>query len=287
MPQSKPVVVVTGGSRGAGRGIAIALGGYGCTVYVTGRTSQAGEHALPGTIYETAEAVTKAGGKGVAVRVDHANDDEVKALFERVKAEQGRLDILVNNAAALHDQLTAPGNFWEKPLELVELLNVGVRSGFVASWHAAPMMVEQKHGLILFTSASGGVHYVFGPVYGVHKGAMDKFAHDMAEDLRPFDVAALSIWMGGLKTDRLQMVIDSDPAKFAHLEGTLETPEFTGHIIWALYNDAELMQMSGQTVMGAEIAHKYGIKDAGGKQPPSYFEMHQIRPIPQYEKVVR
>jgi NAD(P)-dependent dehydrogenase (short-subunit alcohol dehydrogenase family) len=112
---SQPIVIVTGASRGAGRGIAIGLGSHGCTVYVTGRSQKAGDASFPGTIYETAEAVTAAGGKGIPVRVDHGDDAQVKALFEQVKREQGQLDILVNNAFATHDQLTAPGNFWEKP----------------------------------------------------------------------------------------------------------------------------------------------------------------------------
>ena len=116
------VAVVTGASRGAGRGIAIALGEHGYTVYVTGRTRQEGEAALPGTIYETAEAVTAAGGKGIAVRVDHASDAETKALFEQVENEQGRLDILVNNVAHIGDELIQPGPFWEKSLDLAKIL---------------------------------------------------------------------------------------------------------------------------------------------------------------------
>src|SRR5260370_6695722 len=113
MLEAATVAVVTGASRGAGRGIAIALGMHGCTVYVTGRSEKKGDHALPGTIYETAEAVTAAGGKGIAVRVDHADDTQTKALFEQVEREQGRVDILVNNACAVYDELVTPGNFWE------------------------------------------------------------------------------------------------------------------------------------------------------------------------------
>jgi NAD(P)-dependent dehydrogenase (short-subunit alcohol dehydrogenase family) len=162
MSNVKPIAVVTGASRGAGRGIAIALGSHGCIVYITGRSEKVGDAALPGTIYETADAVTAAGGKGIAIRVDHGDDAQVKALFEQVERDQGRLDILVNNACALHDQLTAPLNFWEKPLEIVDMLDVGLRSGYVASYYAAPLMARQRSGLILFTSASGAVHYVYG-----------------------------------------------------------------------------------------------------------------------------
>jgi NAD(P)-dependent dehydrogenase (short-subunit alcohol dehydrogenase family) len=283
----KPVVVVTGASRGAGRGIAIALGAHGCTVYVTGRSEKAGDSPLPGTIHETAAAVTAAGGNGIPVRVDHGDDDQVAALFARVRREQGRLDILVNNACALHDQLTAPGHFWEKPLQIADMLDVGLRSSYVASYYAAPLLVEQRSGLVIFTSASGAVHYVFGPAYGAHKASMDKFAADMAVDFRGCNVAALSVWMGTLLTDRLKMVIASDREKFGHLESEAETPEFTGHVVWALYNDPKLMEMSGQTVIGAEMALKYGIKDEGGRQPRSYRQTHKVEPRVQYPNIVR
>ena len=287
MKRTATVAVVTGASRGAGRGIAIALGMHGCTVYVTGRTQTPGDASLPGTIHETAEAVTAAGGKGIAVRVDHGEDEQIRALFDRVRHDQDRLDILVNNACALHDQLTAPGHFWEKPLGIVDMLDVGLRSGFVASYYAAPMMVQQRRGLVLFTSASGSVHYVYGPVYGAHKAGMDKFAADMAVDFKDFNVAALSVWMGALLTDRLRQVIASDPAKYGHLENVAETPEFTGHIIWALFNDPQLMEMSGQTVIGAEMALKYGIRDQGGRQPQSYRETHKVAPRIQYPNIIR
>jgi NAD(P)-dependent dehydrogenase (short-subunit alcohol dehydrogenase family) len=287
MSEAATVAVVTGASRGAGRGIAIALGMHGCTVYVTGRTQTPGDASLPGTIHETAEAVTAAGGKGIAVRVDHGEDEQIRALFDRVRRDQGRLDILVNNACALHDQLTAPGHFWEKPLGIVDMLDVGLRSGFVASYYAAPMMVQQRRGLVLFTSASGSVHYVYGPVYGAHKAGMDKFAADMAVDFKDFNVAALSVWMGALLTDRLRQVIASDPAKYGYLENVAETPEFTGHIIWALFNDPQLMEMSGQTVIGAEMALKYGIRDQGGRQPRSYRETHKVAPRIQYPNIIR
>jgi len=287
MNSSPCVAVVTGASRGAGRGIATALGSHGATVYVTGRSQKSGDSALPGTIYETAEAVTAAGGQGIAVRVDHRHDAEVQALFEQVTREQGKLDILVNNACALHDELTAPGNFWEKPLGIVDMLDVGLRSSFVSSYYAAPMMVAQRHGLIIFTSASGSVHYVYGPVYGAHKAGMDKFAADMAVDFQDYGVTALSIWMGALQTERLNMVIDSDREKYGYLESITETPEFTGHVIWALYNDPALAELNGKTIIGAESGKHYGIRDKGGRQPVSYRDTHQVAPREQYPIIIR
>lgn len=281
------VAIVTGASRGAGRGIAIALGSHGCTVYVTGRSEKSGDSPLPGTIYETARAVTDAGGKGIAVRVDHASDAETKALFDQVQRDEGRLDILVNNACLIRDDIMSPRNFWEKPLNTVDMLDVGLRSSYVASHYAAPLMVARGRGLILFTSASGAVHYVFGPIYGAHKAGVDKFAADMAVDLKPFNVASLSIWMGALLTERFNAMIDADPAKYGRLRDTAETPELTGHIIWALYNDPQLMALSGQTVIGAEMAIRYGIRDEGGRQPPSYRDTHKVVPHVQYPNIIR
>ncbi len=286
-PDSPPVAVVTGASRGAGRGIAIALGSYGCTVYVTGRSQKAGDASLPGTIYEAAEAVTAAGGRGIAVRVDHADDTQVKALFEQVEREQGRLDILVNNACALNDELTAPGHFWEKPLAIVDMLDVGLRSSYVASYYAAPLMVRQQQGLVAFTSASGSVHYVYGPVYGAHKAGMDKFAADMAVDFADFNVTAVSLWMGPLKAERLQRVIDSDPDKYGYLLDHTETPEFSGHVIWGIYSDPQRLQLSGQTLIGAEMAVRYGIRDADGRQPASCRDTHQVVPREQHPYIIR
>jgi NAD(P)-dependent dehydrogenase (short-subunit alcohol dehydrogenase family) len=287
LPETRPVAIVTGASRGAGRGIAVALGSHGCTVYVTGRSDTAGDPGLPGTIHATAAEVTAAGGHGIAVRVDHADDRQVAALFDRVSTEQGRLDILVNNACAIHDQLSAPGHFWEKPLAIGDMIDVGVRSSFVASWYAAPVMVAQRQGLIVFTSAPGSMHYVFGPAYGAHKAGVDKMAHDMAIDLRDANVAAVSLWMGSLATERLLAMIAADPAKFGHLADSLETPEFTGHVVWALFNDPELMELSGQTLIGAEIAARYGVVDRGGKVPSSVRETAGIAPRAFYPHVIR
>lgn len=289
MSSQPPVAVVTGASRGAGRGIAIALGQHGCIVYVTGRSARAGDHALPGTIYETADAVTAAGGKGIAVRCDHADDAQAQALVDQVLAEQGRIDILVNNAAAVHDELSLPGNFWEKPLKLADMIDVGVRSSYVASWLVAPAMVRQDSGLIVFTSASGAAHYSMGPAYGAHKAGVDKLAFDMAVDFRAAGsrVTTLSLWMGALATDRLKGIIAANPAKFGYLLDQIETPEFTGHVIWALFNDPALTERSGQTLIGAEVARAFGITDADGRVPPSYRDTHKVVPLQYYPNVVR
>jgi len=287
MSDSGPVALVTGGSRGAGAGIAHALGSHGCTVYVTGRTENSGESALAGTIHETAQRVTEAGGTGIAVRVDHGDDEQVKALFERIEREQGRLDILVNNAAIIRDEMMGRTKFWEEPLNVVDTLNVGLRSSYVATVYAAPLMLPQRKGLVVFTSSSGAVHYAFGPAYGVPKAGTDKMAADMALDFREFGIAAVSIWMGSLLTDRVRAIIASNPEKFGRILDTAETPDLTGHVIWALYNDPDLMEVTGQTLIGAELAVNYGIKDEGDRQPPSYRELFDVHPHQQYSHVMR
>jgi NAD(P)-dependent dehydrogenase (short-subunit alcohol dehydrogenase family) len=283
------VAIVTGASRGAGKGIATALGSHGCTVYVTGRSQAGGDTSMPGTIDETAEAVTRAGGRGVAVRCDHGDDADTARLIERVIHDEGRIDILVNNACAIHDALPAPGGFWEKPLAIGRMIDVGVRSGFTASWHAAPHMVRQGGGLIVFTSAPGAVHYCFGPAYGAHKAGVDKMAFDMGVDFRDAgaDVAAVSIWMGSLASERLLAMMAAEPGKFRHLEGTLETTGFTGHLIWALFSDPARSTKSGRTLIGAELAHEYGITDDGGRQPPSVRDRSGVAPPTYYDVKIK
>lgn len=270
---SNRVVVVTGASRGAGKGIAIALGASGATVYCTGRTRNEGDAALPGTVAATAAAVTAAGGEGIAVHCDHSDDGQVKALFERVTAEQGRLDILVNNATNLHDALIVSGPFWQKPLELTQLWDVGMRSHYVAAWYAAPLLLANGEGLIVNTSSFGGRIYMHGPAYGAGKAAVDKMAHDMAVDFKPHGVAVVSIWMGLLLTERTKAVFEAHPEQYGQLAATAESPEFTGRVIDALAKDPNLMQKSGGVWIGAELASDYAVLDVNGNSPPSHRAM--------------
>jgi len=264
------VVVVTGASRGAGKGIALALGSTGATVYVTGRTRNEGDAPLPGTVQATAEAVTAAGGKGIPVYCDHGEDDMVRRLFEQVADEQGRLDILVNNATLLNDALTETGPFWEKPLAITELWEVGMRSHYTAAWYAAPLLLANGEGLVVNTSSFGGRIYMHGPAYGAGKAAVDKMAHDMAIDFRPHNVAVVSIWMGLLLTERTRRVFEAEPQKYADLAATAETPEFTGRVIDALARDPGLMEKSGRVLIGAELGQEYGLTDINGKIPTSH-----------------
>jgi len=287
MSNSNPIAVVTGASRGAGAGIARALGGHGYTVYVTGRTEGSGESTPTGSIRETAEQVNALGGKGIAVRVDHADDEQVKDFFERVHRDHGKIDVLVNNAAIIRDEMMGRTKFWEEPLEVMDTLGVGLRSSYVATVFAVPLMLAQRKGLVVFTSASGAAHYAFGPAYGVPKAGVDKMAADMAADFKDTGIAAVSIWMGSLLTQRVRDIIARNPGKLGHILDIAETPELTGHVISRLYEDPELADLSGLTLIGAELAVKYGIKDDGGRQPPSCRDMHGVYPRPQFPYVMR
>ena len=272
MAQNK-VALVTGASRGAGAGIARGFGELGYTVYVTGRTVTPGDakgwdgSVLPGTVAETAQRVTENGGKGIAVVCDHADDVSVARLFEQVMAEQGRLDVLVNNAAYIHDQLIEKLPFWEKELDAQKILDVGLRSAYVASWHAARIMVPQGSGIIAMTSSFGATCYMHGPAYGAQKAGLDKLAHDMEHDFRGTGVAAVSLWLGPQVTERSQIAVKTNPEQYEGFLAMAENPEFSAHVIDAIDRAPNRDALSGQTLIVAEIARELGVTDRGQDRP--------------------
>ncbi|MGB5544931.1 MAG: SDR family NAD(P)-dependent oxidoreductase [Polyangiales bacterium] len=278
------VAVVTGASRGVGKGIAIALGAAGATVYITGRSQQGGkEHPLGGTVQATADAVSEAGGLGIGVSCDHSDDEQVRQLFERVADEQGRLDILVNNATAVPRELAKPGPFWSKSLDLLRILDVGQRSHYVASYFAAPLLIDTGGGLVVFTSSYGGRCYMHGPAYGAGKAGVDKMAMDMAVDFRDQDVAAMSLWLGFVRTERNEPLFqhpDAMKGPYGKFLANAESPELIGRVIEALHRDDERMERSGRVLIVAELAEEYGIAEADGRQPKSNREVLAAPPEP-------
>ena len=272
------VALVTGASRGAGAGIARGLGELGYTVYVTGRTVTPGDARgwdgtlLPGTVAGTAARVTDLGGKGVPVLCDHGDDAQVARVFEQIMDEAGRLDMLINNAAMIHHQLIEKKPFWDKELEAVGIIDVGLRSAYVASWHAARIMVPQGSGLIAFTSSFGASCYMHGPAYGAQKAGIDKLAHDMEHDLRGTGVAAVSIWLGPQITERSEIARRTNPEQYEGFIAMAENPEFTAHILDAIDRAPNRDELSGQTLIGAEIARELEITDRG-QERPSHREM--------------
>jgi NAD(P)-dependent dehydrogenase (short-subunit alcohol dehydrogenase family) len=266
------VAVVTGASRGVGKGIAVALGASGATVYVTGRSTQERSHPLGGTVQETAWAVTEAGGHGIAVRCDHSDDNQTRQLFEQVSDEQGRLDILVNNATAIPRDLAKPGPFWEKSLDLVRMLAVGQRSHYVATYFAAPLLVRTRGGLVVFTSSYGARCYMHGPAYGAGKAGVDKMAMDMAVDFRDHDVGCMSLWLGFVRTERNEPLFhhpDASKGPYGRFLANAESPELIGRVVHALHADPQRMKRSGRVLIVAELAEELGIREADGHQPAS------------------
>lgn len=290
MPTPK-VALVTGATRGAGKGIALGLASQGMKVFVTGRsksrpTATLKGETLSGTLDDTVEAINNAGGQGIAITCDHADDDQTEQVFKQIASEAGRLDILVNNAAYIHDSLIDPGGFWEKPLDLVRILDVGLRSAYVASYYAAPLMIKNGSGLITFTSSFGSACYMHGPAYGAQKVGYDKLAADMGVDLENENVAAVSLWLGPQLTERTEVVLKHRGEQYDDFMAMAETPEFNGRIIYALASDPDLMQKSGQTLVTAELAMAYGLTDTEDRQPPSYRDQLGEPRIPHPARVI-
>ena len=270
------VALVTGASRGIGKGIALELGAAGATVYVTARSVQPG--AIPGTIGETVAGIEELGGTGIGVACDHHDDAQVQALFERVRDEQDRLDVLVNNVYSAVDLAQWLGRaFWELPVEAWdEVIDIGVRSHYVAAKHAVPLMLAGDGGLIANISSSGAVQYAHNVVYGVGKAALDKMTADMAHELRSHGIAVVSLWPGLVRTEIVMMGgrTDDDGRSVLDLpgEGTFdltgaESPRFVGRAVVALATDSDVMAHSGLAETTTALAERYGFTDVDGTTP--------------------
>ncbi len=257
------VAVVTGASRGIGRGIAQGLGEAGATVYVTGRSRSTDTPPTGLTVDAAAAEVDALGGKGIPVAVDHRDDDAVKALFERVEAEQGRLDVLINNAYQIPDPPVFDGGFWQHPVSVWDdQCGVGLRGHYVASVCGAPMMVRARRGLIVNISSRGGGEYVFSVSYGVGKAGVDRMAKDMAIELKPYNVAALSLWPSAVKTEFVVAAIARGDMKVDGRQ--MQSPRFTGRCVAALAMDPDIMDKSGGVYKVAELAKEYRFRDLEG-----------------------
>lgn len=269
---SGKIAVVTGASRGVGKGIALGLGEAGATVYVTGRTVKEGEAAsrLSGTIGETAQQVTRQGGKGIAVQVDHRDDAQVRAFFERVRDEQGRLDILVNNAWGGYEQFTNGSEytghlaFWERPLTIWDsMFDTGARSHFVASVYAIPLMLPQQKGLIVNISSFIGRKPGVDVPYATSHAAIDALAANSAAALQDKNIAVVSLAPGLVRTESVML-----NAQYFDMSNS-ESPQFIGRTVAALATDPDIMSKSGQWLIAAELAREYGFTDIDGTQPES------------------
>lgn len=267
------IALVTGASRGVGRGIAMGFGEQGATVYVTGRGPITPDSPLAGT----ADQIRSAGGTAVAVECDHRDDDQVTALVDRVVAEQGRIDVLVNNVWA-GPGLADHDPFWERPLtDWDTLIGVGLRAHYVASVAACRHMVARGSGLVVNISSFGARGYLHSVLYGVSKAALDKMTNDMARELLPHGVTAVSLWPGLVRTESLLARGIVEVAGVPVAEG--ESPRFQGRIIAALARDPDVSRLSGQALISAEIAAHYGLTDEDGRRPRSLRDLFGGGPL--------
>jgi NAD(P)-dependent dehydrogenase (short-subunit alcohol dehydrogenase family) len=274
------ITLVTGASRGAGRGIAVELGAAGATVYLTGRSVSGGPttDGLPGTIDETARAVTDRGGRGIAVRCDHTADATVEALFDRIRAEHGRLDLLVNNVwGGYEDGQCRPLSrvpFWEQPMRQWDaMFTSGVRAHLVASRLAVPLMLPQRRGLIVTTTANlVPLPYLRNVFYDLAKNAVARMTWAMAEELREHAIAVVAVAPGFMRTERVVEAFRRAGAEEAlnGPGGPGETTTYIGRAVVALASDARVLERSGQVLEVGTLAREYGFTDSTGLQPPPF-----------------
>jgi NAD(P)-dependent dehydrogenase (short-subunit alcohol dehydrogenase family) len=264
------IALVTGASRGVGKGVALGLGEAGATVYVTGRSAVDLQDAgkLGGTVAATAAAVSAVGGRGVGILCDHRKDEETEAVLGQIRRDCGRLDILVNNAWAGYENMFEAGKFtytdpfWEQPMWRWDaMFDSGVRAAYVCAAQAARLMTAQNSGLIVNISYWSAQRYLYNTAYGVAKAAIDKMTEYMALELRPYNVAVVSLYPGLVRTES---VLRS--AALFDLSNS-ESPQFIGRAVAALACDPALISKSGKVLVAAELGLEYGFTDLDGSQP--------------------
>ena len=274
------VALVTGASRGAGRGIALELGAAGATVYVTGRSVAAGPTTdnVPGTVDDTARDVTARGGRGIAIRCDHTVDADVESLFARIRADHGRLDLLVNNVWGGYENRECRPlpmvPFWEQSLHQWDgMFTAGVRAHLTASRLAVPLMLPQRRGLIVSTTANlGAFSYLPNLFYDLSKTAISRLVWAMAHELRDQDIAAVAVAPGFMRTERVTEAFRRAGAAAA-LDGPggpKETTAYIGRAIVALALDPRVVEKSGRLLEAGVLSQEYGFTDADGTQPPPF-----------------
>jgi NAD(P)-dependent dehydrogenase (short-subunit alcohol dehydrogenase family) len=284
------VALVAGATRGAGRGIAVELGAAGATVYVTGRTTRdrPSEYARPETIEETAELVSAAGGEGVAVRVDHLVADEVRALVQRIRAEQGRLDVLVNDIWGGENLKEWNKPVWQHDLANgLRLLSLGVHTHLITAHHALPLLIERPGGLLVEvtdgTAEYNADHYRINPFYDLAKVAVTRMAWAHARDLAPHGATSVSITPGWLRSEMMLEAFGVTEQNWRDATTRVphfvisETPRFVGRAVAALAADPDHARWNGQSLSSGKLAKVYGFTDVDGSRPDAWRYVAEVQ----------
>lgn len=284
------IALVAGGTRGAGRGIAVELGAAGATVYVTGRTTrtQQSDYGRPETIEETAELVTKAGGKGIAVRVDHLVHADVEALVARVRREESRLDILVNDIWGGEHLTEWNKPVWEHSLEKgLKLLRLAIDTHLITAHYALPLMIESPGGLLVEmtdgTAQYNATHYRLSPFYDLAKTSVTRMAWAHARDLAPHSATSVAISPGWMRSEMMLDIFGVSEENW--MEATKaephfvisETPRFTGRAVAALAADRDRSRFNGQSTSSGDLAKLYGFTDLDGSRPDCWRYITEIQ----------
>ena len=273
--QNKRVILVTGASRGVGKGIAEGIAQPSDIIICAARSMAEGTKVqqfgfeINSSLEDTVNNINKKGAQGIPYEIDLNKPDEILNLATFVKEEFGCLDLLIHAACQIHDDLITPKPYWEKSLDLWSVIDVGLKSNYFLSHALTPLMIESKGKLILQISSHGAMCYMHGPIYGAQKAAIDKMAFDMANDLKPFNICSLSLWSGIVKDEKTKKVSEQHGEQYAEFLEGAASQEYAGMVINEIYQDSEIMNFSGSTLIAAEIGDNYGIKDIDSNSPQS------------------
>ena len=257
---SGKIAVVTGASRGIGKGVALALGELGCTVYVTGRSTGDGER----TIDTTARLVSEAGGEGRAIQCDHGDDEQIAQLFAKIGEEVDRIDILVNNVYKIPDPPAWGGGYWDHPIQVWDdQVGIGLRAHYVASWHAAKLMFNSPSAAMINISSPGGQSYHFSSSYGAGKAGLDRLTADMAIELQPKNIPAIVIYPGAVATEFIRDVAETQEMDLSQSQ----TPLLVGRAVAALLCADDLMSRTGSIQWVEDLAEEFDVLDENGTRP--------------------
>ncbi|WBB66214.1 SDR family oxidoreductase [Micromonospora sp. WMMD812] len=289
-PLTGKIALVAGASRGAGRQIAVQLGAAGATVYATGRSTRAGRSEMdrPETIEETADLVTAAGGQGIGVRVDHLVPEQVRDLVARIDAEQGRLDVLVNDIWGAEKLVTWHKPVWEQPLDAgFRTLRLAIDTHIVTSHFVLPLLIRQPGGLVVEvgdgTTSYNDANYRLSLFYDLAKVSVNRLAFSQARELEPYGCTAVALTPGWLRSEIMLEIfgvteenwrdaLDKQP-HFA----ISESPAFVGRAVAALAADPDRARWQGRSVSSGELAKGYGFTDLDGSQPDAWRYLVEVQ----------